>query len=217
MDISPARIEELPHQLAVFPLNGALLLPRGRLPLHIFEPRYVAMIEDALGGGRAIGMIQEDRALDDEAGSLYRVGCLGRISSFSETEDGRYLITLTGLIRFDVVSEIGEHRGYRRVVADYDRFTADLVAEPEPPGIDRAGLLAALRSYFQVRGFEANWEAIEEMPDETLVVTLSMVCPFDPPEKQALLEAPTPSDRAVALLTLLMMGVHEDGNQRFRS
>ncbi len=217
MDMSPSQPENLPRQLAVFPLNGALLLPGGRLPLHIFEPRYIAMVEDALGGTRAFGMIQEDRGAGDDAGSLYRVGCLGRLSSFSETEDGRYLITMTGLIRFDVVREIAAHRGYRRVVANYNRFVGDLDEPTGDAGIDREGLLAALRTYFQVRGFEANWEAIEEMPDELLVVTLSMVCPFEPAEKQALLEAPTQVDQADALLTLLKMGVHEDGGQRFRS
>lgn len=217
MDLSPARLKDLPRQLAVFPLTGALLLPGGRLPLHIFEPRYVAMVEDALAGGRAVGMIQEDRGTGDESRSLYRVGCLGRLSSFSETDDGRYLITLTGLIRFDVVREIDMHRGYRRVVADYDRFVSDLVALPDGAGVDRNALLTALRVYFHARGFEANWDAIDEMPDDLLVVTLSMVCPFEPAEKQALLEASTQADQADALLTLLRMGVHEDGGPKFRS
>ncbi len=210
--------EHYPEHLAIFPLNGALLLPGGRLPLHIFEPRYVAMVEDALASGRAFGMIQEDRAGTDEDWVLYRVGCLGRISSFSETEDGRYLVTLTGVIRFDVVREVLPHRGYRRVIADYSRFMAD-VADEAGEGIrsGREALLVALRAYFLVRGFEANWDAIEQMPDEMLVVTLAMVCPFEPAEKQALLEAATPADRAQALLALLTMGAHENGDAQLRS
>ena len=210
--------EDPPEHLAIFPLNGALLLPGGRLPLHIFEPRYVAMVEDALATGRVFGMIQEDRARPDEDWTLYRVGCLGRISSFSETEDGRYLVTLTGVIRFDVVHELSPHRGYRRVVADYSRFTADVAGTPEAAVLSgRDALLVALRAYFQARGFEANWDAIEQMPDDMLVVTLAMVCPFEPAEKQALLEAATPAERAHALLTLLTMGAHENGDAQFRS
>lgn len=209
---------DYPEQLAIFPLNGALLLPGGRLPLHIFEPRYVAMIEDAMASGRSFGMIQEDRSLRDEDPALYRVGCLGRISSFSETEDGRYLVTLTGVIRFDVVRELLSHRGYRRVIAEYSRFAADVAVEAGTNILQhRDALLVALRAYFQVRGFEANWDAIEQMPDEMLVVTLAMVCPFEPAEKQALLEAATPSDRAEALLALLTMGAHENGDAQFRS
>ncbi len=209
---------DYPEQLAIFPLNGALLLPGGRLPLHIFEPRYVAMVEDAMASGRSFGMIQEDRSGGDEEPALYRVGCLGRISSFSETEDGRYLVTLTGVIRFEVVRELLSHRGYRRVVAEYNRFAAD-VAAGTGTGIlaHRETLLVALRAYFQTRGFEANWDAIEQMPDEMLVVTLAMVCPFEPAEKQALLEAATPADRAEALLALLMMGAHENGDVQLRS
>ncbi len=210
--------EEFPQSVAIFPLNGALLLPGGRLPLHIFESRYVAMVEDALASGRAFGMIQEDRAEQGEDWALYRVGCLGRISSFSETDDGRYLVTLTGVIRFEVVRELASHRGYRRVVADYSRFAADLAVRPDADGLhDREALLTALRLYFQARGFEANWDAIEQMPDELLVVTLAMVCPFEPAEKQALLEADTPADRARALLVLLTMGAHDNGDTQFRS
>lgn len=209
---------DYPEQLAIFPLNGALLLPGGRLPLHIFEPRYVAMVEDALASGRSFGMIQEDRSTSEEDVPLYRVGCLGRISSFSETEDGRYLVTLTGVIRFEVVRELLAHRGYRRVIADYSRFGADVAADAGVTILSyREALLVALRAYFQMRGFEANWDAIEQMPDEMLVVTLAMVCPFEPAEKQALLEAATPADRAQALLALLTMGAHENGDTQFRS
>jgi uncharacterized protein len=202
------RAEDLPAEFVVFPLEGALLLPRGKLPLNIFEPRYLAMTEDALGAGRMFGMIQPDPA--GPAGpfgpALYRVGCLGRLSSFSETDDGRYLITLTGVIRFSVAVELAMRRGYRRVRGDVSAYLADLHAEPHPITVEREALVGALRGYFARRGFEANWEAIRRIPDDMLVITLAMICPFEPAEKQALLEAETEADRAVALLALLQMG-----------
>lgn len=184
-------------------------MPDGKLPLNVFERRYVNMIDDALAGGRVIGMVQPDtqRPETPSGPALYRVGCVGRLTSFSETDDGRYLVTLSGLSRFAVQVELEVQRGYRRVRADVARFAADLVA-PEGGEIDREALLTALRAYFAVQGFNANWEAIEEMDDAGLVTTLSMVCPFEPPEKQALLEAGTPGERAGVLLTLLQMGAH---------
>ena len=202
------RAEDLPAEFAVFPLEGALLLPRGKLPLNIFEPRYLEMTEDALAAGRMFGMIQPDPA--PPAGScgpaLYRVGCLGRLSSFSETDDGRYLITLTGVIRFSVALELPLQRGYRRVRGDVSPYLADLLPGPHPITVEREALIGALRCYFARRGFEANWDAIRRIPDDMLVITLAMICPFEPAEKQALLEAETETDRAVALLALLQMG-----------
>ena len=208
--ITPPRLDDLPTEFAVFPLPGALLLPTGKLPLNIFERRYLAMIEDALASGRVIGMIQPDelRPSTPAGPALYRVGCLGRLSSFSESDDGRYLVTLTGLIRFTVSVELEMRRGYRRVRGDLARFRADLDHNPAAAMLDREELTGALRAYFTARGFDANWDAINEMPDDALVVTLAMVCPFDPAEKQALLEAATPADRAATLLTLLQMGAH---------
>lgn len=205
----------LPTEFPVFPLSGALLLPRGRLPLNIFERRYLAMVDDALGAGRVFGMIQPNaRMRGDERGPcLYRVGCLGRLSSFSETEDGRYLITLTGLTRFEVLDELPARRGYRRVRANVERFTDDLDIAGGGSGFDRNELLAALRGYFSRRGFDANWDAISQMEDELLVVTLCMVCPFEPAEKQALLEADTPADRAQALLALLRIDSFGSGGE----
>jgi Lon protease-like protein len=202
------RVDELPGEFPVFPLPGALLLPRGKLPLNIFEPRYLAMTEDALSLGRMFGMIQPDPTLPEgENGpGLFRVGCLGRLSSFSETDDGRYLITLTGVIRFAIASEIDMRRGYRRVVADFSAYHADLVLEPLPIGVQREDLLTALRGYFTHRGFDANWDAIKRLPDDMLVITLCMVCPFEPAEKQALLQAPSEAERASILLALLQMG-----------
>jgi uncharacterized protein len=202
------RVEDLPGEFPVFPLSGALLLPRGKLPLRIFEPRYMAMIEDSLGLGRMFGMIQPDpNGAEAESGpGLYRIGCLGRLSSFNETDEGQYMITLTGLARFAVAAEIEMRRGYRRVRGDFSAFPTDLGLASRPIGVEREALVTALRSFFTHRGINANWDAIKRLPDDMLVVTLAMVCPFEPAEKQALLEAPDETDRASALLTLLQMG-----------
>lgn len=204
--------EQLPAEIAIFPLAGALLLPGGKLPLNIFEPRYMAMTLDSLATGRMFGMIQGDpsQSRGERGSAVFQVGCLGRLSSFSETEDGRLLITLTGVTRFRVVEELALRRGYRRVVADYAPFADDF----EPPSDDdvaRDDILAALRPYFAAQGIDANWAAIEEMAGPALVTTLAMVCPFGVPEKQALLEAPTLKDRALSLVALLRMAAHGDG------
>lgn len=213
------RREDLPEVFPIFPLAGALLLPRGRLPLNIFEPRYLALTEDSLAAGRMFGMIQPDLARPEgpSGPATFRVGCLGRLSSFSETDDGRYLISLAGLIRFRVAEEKEMRRGYRRIRADYAGFEDDLAARERPIGIGRNDLLHELRGYFARSGFDANWEAIEKMPDDMLVVTLCMVCPFEPAEKQALLEARTDQDRAQALFALLSMGGREEDGDRIAS
>jgi uncharacterized protein len=207
--LAAPRPDELPDCFPVFPLAGALLLPGGRLPLNIFEPRYLAMTEDALAARRILGMIQPDpqRPRQPSGPALYRVGCLARLSSFSETDDGRYLITLTGVTRFAVVEELPGRHGYRCVRADFSGFAADATGPP-PMALDRDVLLVALRAYFAHHGFDANWDAITKMDNSLLVTTLSMVCPFDAAEKQALLEAPTPDDRATVLLALLRIDTH---------
>lgn len=204
------RFEDLPTEIAVFPLPGALLLPGGRLPLNVFERRYLAMTLDALANQRMFGMLQPDPGAPAGEGGpgLYRVGCLGRLSSFAETDDGRLLITLTGVIRFRVESEIDMRRGYRRVRPDYEPYRADLDVDALPAAFDRTALTDALRPFFLRRGIEANWDAVEQTSDPLLVLTLAMVCPFEPREKQALLEAPTPADRAGMLIALLRMGAH---------
>jgi Lon protease-like protein len=208
---TPPRLEDLPDIFPVFPLPGAIVLPGGRLPLNIFEPRYLAMVEDALGAGRMFAMIQPDPTLPrGETGpGLFRIGCLGRLTSFSETEDCRYLITLTGLIRFEIVEEVEMYSGYRRVRGAMHRFAADLDETSAACGIDRPALLEALSSYFSRKGFDANWESIGDMADQALVSSLAMVCPFDPLEKQALLEAHTLADRAETLRTLLRIDTYE--------
>jgi len=210
---SHPKLEDLPAEFPVFPLSGALLLPGGRLPLNIFEPRYLAMVEDALAAGRMFGMVQPDKRLarGDTGPGLYRIGCLGRISSFSETDDGRYLITLSGLIRFTIVEEIEGERGYRRVRAALGGFAADLAEHRPGLPFERTELLEALRRYFANAGVEANWDAISHMPDPALVTSLCMACPFDTQEKQALLEARDESERARALLALLEINAFDDG------
>ncbi len=218
------RIGSLPTELPVFPLPGALLLPRGRLPLNIFEPRYLALVEDALAGDRLFGMIQpsegpaeendggaasdDDAPGDEVAPGLFAVGCIGRIMSFNEREDGTCSIALAGIARYRVGRELGGLRGYRRLSVSYFGYAHDL-EEVEAIDFDREALIDTLRRYFAHRGFEARWEAIEQMDDETLLTTLGMICPFPPAEKQALLEARTLADRARTLQTLLQMAEHE--------
>jgi len=209
---------ELPRVVPIFPLPGVLLLPGGRLPLNIFEPRYLAMVRDALAGERAIGMIQpREEAADAGAAKVYEIGCLGRITAFSETDDGRYLITLTGLIRFDVARELPPLEGYRRVTAGYDRFRRDLEsraedgADGETGAIDRTRLLETLGFYFEAQGIESDWEAIGEAGDAALVTSLAMLCPFAAAEKQALLEAMSLAERASAMTAIMEMAVHEPG------
>ena len=207
--------EALPDLLPVFPLSGALLLPHGRLPLNIFEPRYLAMIEDALAAGRHIGMIQPSNAAPagPHGPALQQVGCIGRLVAFAETDDGRFLVTLGGVMRFAVAEEVDMRRGYRRVRGDFTAYADDLSPLPEfADGPDRAALLEALKPYFARLGVDANWSALEKMSDATLVVTLGMGCPFEPMAKQALLEAATLSERAETLLALLRIDGHGDGS-----
>ena len=202
--------DDLPRVVPIFPLPGVLLLPGGRLPLNIFEPRYLAMVRDALSGERTIGMIQpRAEAPDVGAARVYETGCAGRVTAFSETDDGRYLITLTGVIRFDVERELPPIEGYRRVVADYGRFRGDL--EEEASEIDRERFLETLGCYFEANGIEGDWKAIEEAGDAALVTSLAMICPFAAPEKQALLEAMSLPERARTMTAIMEMAVHEPG------
>ncbi len=201
----------LPREFAVFPLAGALLLPHARLPLNIFEPRYLAMVEDSLAEGRMFGMIQPDASQPELASgpALFAVGCLSRISAFTETDDGRYLITLSGLSRFRIEAELELRHGYRRVRADLVSFARDL-RQPAPVRVERELMLGALRTDLVRRGLGADWKSLEALPDERLVGTLSMLCPFAPTEKQALLEAATEAERAEILLALLRMNAYAE-------
>lgn len=206
---SAPSLESLPRVIPVFPLP-ALLLPRGRLPLNIFEPRYLAMIEDALRHSRVIGMIQpSDPEL--KVPPLYPVGCLGRITSWSETGDGRFLITLAGLIRFRVDAELKTTTPYRQVEACYQDFAADLSAECEE-GIDRERLGDSLKTYFKQHKIDSYWQSIDQVSCEVLINSLSMICPFDVAEKQALLEAPSLPERAKLLTTLIEMASAANGS-----
>ena len=216
MSDQPGPREEvaLPDILPIFPLTGVLLLPRGRLPLNIFEPRYLAMTRDALGGQRLIGMVQPSEPQDDGRGGgglnppVYPVGCAGRVTQFSETDDGRFLITLTGVSRFRIREELPLLDGYRRVVPEWQPFAHDR-ERPGKPEFDRERLIRGLKSYFAQRQIQADFEAIEKAPGEYLVTSLAMACPFAPSEKQALLEAADPDERARLLTTLVEMAATE--------
>ena len=195
----------LPEVLPIFPLVGVLLLPRARLPLNIFEPRYLAMTRDALGGERLIGMIQpSDPTVGGMNPPVYPVGCAGRITQFAETDDGRFLITLTGVSRFRIVEELPLLSGYRRVIPDWTRFAPDRDI-PDAPHFDRARLIRGLKSFFDQRQLSADWTAIEKAPAEQLIASIAMACPFAPSEKQALLEAADLEQRAALLTGLVEM------------
>ena len=201
--------EALPSQIPIFPLPNALLLPGGQLPLNIFEPRYLAMIEDALASpGRLIGMVQP---LDDD-GTLFGIGCAGRISYFQETGDGRYMIALTGVCRFRLDGHKLTSRGYRLADVEWDEFLADL-DDGEGGIADRQRMFTVMKRYFEARGFEADWDQIEQSDDSAILDTRAMVCPFDVAEKQALLEAEGAGRRADLLIAMMEMALHEEEGQ----
>lgn len=204
------RLGDLPETIAVFPLPGALMLPRGRLPLHIFEPRYLAMIDDCLKTPeRLIGMIQPRETPGGEK-RLQTIGCAGRLTGFSETEDGRYMITLTGVSRFRVVEEVTGFTPYRRVKADWAPFGRDRGGAETDPGFDRKAFLPLLRRFFEARGLSTDWGALTEAEDELLINALSTLCPFEPGDKQALLEAPSLQTRRETLVTLIEFALAGD-------
>jgi Lon protease-like protein len=199
-----SRPEDLPAVIPVFPLPGVILLPRAQLPLNIFEPRYLAMTDYAMAGRRIIGMIQP-KAGDESTRrpALSDVGCAGRVTSYSEMPDGRYEITLTGIVRFRVAAEVDAMTPFRQVEADYQSYAVDFA--PADPSIDiaRGRLLSALRPYLDVRRMDTDWTSLKDAPVEALISALSMICPFEANEKQALLEAPGTRERAEALIALL--------------
>lgn len=198
------RFKDLPDVIPVFPLPGALLLPRARLPLHIFEPRYLAMIEDCLKTPeRLIGMIQPRETPDSDVKLLHAIGCAGRLTAFSETEDGRYMITLTGISRFRVKHEISGFAPYRRTEVDWTGFERDLGDEENDCGLKRDKFFHLLKRFFEMHQLSTDWESLESADDELLINSLSMLCPFDPDDKQALLEAPSLSTRRETLVTLM--------------
>jgi Lon protease-like protein len=196
----------LPANVPLFPLPGVLLLPGGQLPLNIFEPRYLSMIDDALGFARLIGMVQPRGIGDGGKPPLYDIGCAGKITSFAETDDGRYLITLLGKKRFRILEELDVSTPYRRARVDWSVFPADaLNDDPTTERIDRARLEAAMRRYLESEGLRTDWDAVLEAPTDALVSSLAMGCPFAPSEQQALLEAENARDRAACLIALMEM------------
>ena len=197
--------EDLAEVIPVFPLPGALLLPRGQMPLNIFEPRYMAMINDALRTGhRLIGMIQPDAANPgpESKPNLYKVGCVGRITQLAETGDGRYLIQLTGIARFRIDEELGVTTPYRQCRVTYAPFSDDFTARKGEEQVDRKAVLTALVAYLKANNLKADWEGIENAPNEALVNALAMMSPYDPAEKQAMLEAPDLKTRAEILIAV---------------
>jgi Lon protease-like protein len=203
---------ELPGILPVFPLTGVLLLPRAALPLNVFEPRYLELVDDALKGNRLIGMIQptesEESVLKPK---LSNVGCAGRIISWRETEDNRYLITLAGLCRFRVKEEISVLSAFRQVACDFAPFAGDLAQSDADGNFPRERLLQALKDYLFRRDMKADWKSVMTAPAESLVNALAMMCPFEPAEKQALLEAPGWSERVSTLVALLEISTAGQG------
>lgn len=206
---------ELPETIAIFPLGGALLLPRARLPLHIFEPRYLQMVEDALKtDARVIGMVQPNPLPGRDGPGLHTIGCAGRITQFSETEDGRYMITLSGVSRFRVVKEVEGFNPYRKCDVNWDGFDRDLGKDEADLGFNRKSFLDLLERYFDTRGLSADWDTLKEADDELLINSLSMMLDFDAEDKQALLEAPSLETRRETLVTLIeytMRGGQDEG------
>ena len=203
---------DLPAVIPVFPLPAALLLPRAEMPLNIFEPRYLAMIDWALGNSRVIGMIQpDDNATVCARGpGLCAIGCAGRITSFAETGDSRYIITLTGIARFRIVEEISADTPFRQYRIDAGPFARDFASLGNEDRVDRAAVLATFRAYLEAHNLEADWESVNRTSNESLVNTLAMMAPFGPAEKQALLEAPDLKSRAETLVALTEMTLARD-------
>lgn len=197
-----ASVSALPQVIPVFPLSGALLLPRTDLPLNIFEPRYIAMVEHAMSSDHVIGMIQPLPGEADDNPALAQVGCLGRITSYAETDDNRLLISLTGVCRFAVKREKKVKTLFRQVEPDYSGFAADLVTENNARTVDRTAVIRAFRHYLEANNMSANWNEVEQIPTELLVNTLSQLAPYPAPEKQALLEASDLQARADMLIAL---------------
>jgi Lon protease-like protein len=198
------RLTDLPDTIAVFPLPGALLLPRARLPLHIFEPRYLQMLDDALKTKhRLIGMIQPREVPGAAEKRLHAIGCAGRLTGFSETEDGRYMVTLSGISRFRVLQEVQGFTPYRRCQVDWAPFARDLGGAESDAGFKRAEFMAGLKRFFEAMELSTDWGSLKGADEELLINSLSMLCPFAPEDKQALLEAPSLTTRRETLVTLI--------------
>lgn len=204
-------ISDLPKVIPVFPLTGVLLLPRGQLPLNIFEPCYLAMVDEALITDRLIGMVQPKDPGGGDGVPLFKTGCVGKITDFAETGDGRYLITLTGVCRFDIEKEIEMKRGFRQVVPDWKPYEND-TQETGCLDMDRDHLCSLLQNYFEQKELSCDWDMIDGVSDEKLITCLSMICPLSAGEKQALLEEKCCFARSKLFLAMLEMAVHEGEN-----
>lgn len=206
-------LADLPDNIPIFPLPGALLLPRARLPLNIFEPRYLAMLDDTLKTThRLIGMIQPIVMPEGKAsGRLHQIGCAGRLTSFQETEDGRYLITLSGVSRYRIVEQVEGFSPYRRANVEWATFERDLGRAEADTDFDRAAFLKVLGRFFETAQLSSDWDSLKEADVELLINSLSILCPFDPEEKQALLEAPALSNRRETLVTLMEFALRSGG------
>ena len=206
---------DIPDVIPVFPLPGALLLPRAKLPLHIFEPRYLSMIEDCMKTpSRFIGMVQPYKSRGGET-KLHSIGCAGRLNQFSETEDGRFMVTLSGMSRFRIKEEVEGFTPYRRCHVSWDGFERDLGKFEQDENFDRSVFMAALKRYFDDRQLLTDWETMQEADDELLINSLSMLCPFEPEDKQALLEAPSLSTRRETLTTLIEFALRGGADEDF--
>ncbi len=202
MNTTYALPADMPSIIPIFPLPGALLLPRGQMPLNIFEPRYLAMIDDVIKTHRIVGMIQPESSLTNGKPALYSLGCAGKVTSFSETGDGRYLVTLTGIARYHIDEELTVMTPYRQCRVDFGTFARDFDSEAGEEDVDRAGLLRTLRSFAEAHGLSVDWQGIDDAPNDALVNALSMMSPFGPREKQALLEAADLKTRADVLIAI---------------
>ncbi len=205
---------DLPDTVPVFPLPGALLLPRARLPLQIFEPRYLAMLDDSMKTSeRLIGMIQPRGGKKEGSSMLHAIGCAGRITAFSETDDGRYMITLTGISRFRNQQEVEGFSPYRRCQVSWSGFERDLGGVENDAGLNRETFFPLLRQFFEAEELRTDWESLEDAEDELLINALSMLCPFQPEDKQALLEAPSLETRRETLVTLIEFAMRGGGEE----
>ncbi|MBI5130867.1 MAG: LON peptidase substrate-binding domain-containing protein [Rhodopseudomonas palustris] len=205
---------DLPEVIPVFPLPGALLLPRGQMPLNVFEPRYLAMVDDSLRDGhRLIGMIQPDvtHSEKDEAPKLFQVGCVGRITQLAESGDGRYILELTGVSRFKVVEELSVKTPYRQCKVDYFPYVDDFTARKGEDEVDREALLTVLTDFLKANNLKVDWDGVESAPNEALVNALAMMSPYGAPEKQAMLEAPDLKTRAEILIAVTEMDLAKKG------
>lgn len=208
----PASLSDLPRTVRLFPLAGVILLPRASMPFNIFEPRYLAMVRDAMASDQMIGMIQPREPQRQDKPALYDIGTTGRITQYSETGDGRFLITLTGQARFRIRNELATTTAYRQVEVDYTPYAADWSPAIPLAAVARADLEQTLKAYLEAQGLSADWDAVKNADDESLVSTLATVCPFAPAERQALLETADLPERG-SLLSTLMKFAQDPGDR----